>query len=113
VLGFVDVNLTPVQRLPMQVVGPACLVATLAVVILGAVFLRLWRAELRRQRREIEMRTRAQLQAMAADLLNKRRSSSSAGRHHQTVLTASALQDPNIRRQLMMQLRRQSAVEVR
>jgi len=96
----------------MQVVGPACLVATLAVAVLGIVFLRLWRTELRRQRRDMELRTRAQLQVMATDLLNKRRSSSNSSHHHKTMLTSGALQDPVIRRQLMLQLRRQSAVEI-
>lgn len=97
----------------MQIVGPACLVATMAVAVLGFVFLRLWRAELQRQRSDIELRARAQLEVMAADMINKRRPSSSSARHHMTGLTGAARRDSEVRRQLMLQLRRQSAVDVR
>jgi len=65
----VDFDLTPAQRLPLQVAGPACLAATAVIVVLGVVFSRLWRNEMRRQRRQMALKARIQLQSLAGDLI--------------------------------------------
>ena len=57
---------------------------------------------MRRQRREMALKARIQLQSLAGDLLVKRGSSS--GRR-QTTTAATALQDPQLRRQLLLKLR--------
>ena len=72
VIGFVDFDLTPAQRLPLQVAGPASLAATCVIVVLGVVFSRLWRNEMRRQRREMALKARIQLQSLAGDLIAHR-----------------------------------------
>ena len=102
VIGFVDYDLTPAQKLPLQVAGPACLAATCVIVVLGAIFSRLWREEMRRQRREMATKARTQLQSIASDLIVKRGGSS---RRRQTLTAAAALQDPQLRRQLLLKLR--------
>ena len=101
-IGFVDFDLTPAQRLPLQVAGPACLAATCVVVVLGVAFSRLWRNEMRRQRRQMALNARIQLQSLAGDLVVNRASSS--GRRP-TLTAAAALQDPQLRRQLLLKLR--------
>jgi len=55
VIGFVDFDLTPTQRLPLQVAGPACLAATGVIVVLGVIFSRLWRNEMRNPWKKTEM----------------------------------------------------------
>ena len=104
-IGFVNFDLTPAQRLPLQVVGPACLAATCVIVILGMIFSRLWRKEIRRQRREMALKARAQLQSLASDLVVKRSSAAGRGERRPTLTAAAALQDPQLRRQLLHKLR--------
>ena len=105
VIGFVNFDLTPAQRLPLQVAGPACLAATCVIVVLGMIFSRLWHKEMRRQRREMTLKARAQLQSLAGNLVVKRGSSSGRGERRQTLTAAAALQDPQLRRQLLHKLR--------
>jgi len=105
VIGFVNFDLTPAQRLPLQVAGPACLAATCVIVVLGIIFSRLWHKEMRRQRREIALKARNQLQSLASDLVVKRGSGSGRGERRQTLTAAAALQDPQLRRQLLQKLR--------
>jgi len=105
VIGFVNFDLTPAQRLPLQVAGPACLAATCVILVLGVIFSRLWHKEMRRQRREMTLKARAQLQSLAGDLVVKRGSSSARGERRPTLTAAAALQDPQLRRQLLNKLR--------
>jgi len=109
VIGFVNFDLTPAQRLPLQVAGPACLAATFVVVVLGLIFSRLWSDEMRRQRREMTLKARTQLQSLASDLIVKRGSSSGRSGRRQTLTAAAALQDPQLRRQLLLKLRQHDA----
>jgi len=102
VFGFANINLSQAQQLPMQIVGPACLVVTVVMWLVGLIFCRLWNAELRRQKQAMELRTRVQLHALAMDLLKK-----------PAVLSPRALQDPKLRRQLLMKLRQQNALDAR
>lgn len=102
VFGFANINLSQAQQLPMQIVGPACLVVTVVMWLVGLIFCRLWNAELRRQKQAMELRTRVQLHALAMDLLKK-----------PAVLSPRALQDPRLRRQLLMKLRQQNALDAR
>jgi len=87
--------------LAMQIVGPVCLATTGVMWALGAAFSRLWRIEWRRRQRAMELRARVQLHALAMDLLKK------------PVLSPRVLQDPALRRQLLVKLRQQSAMEAR
>lgn len=102
VFGFANINLTDGQQLAMQIVGPACLVVTVVMWVIGLTFCRLWKAEIRRQKQAMELRTRVQLHALAMDLLKK-----------PAVLSPGALQDPRLRRQLLMKLRQQNALDAR
>jgi len=68
---------------------------------LGAAFSRLWRTEWQRRQRAMELRARVQLHALAMDLLKK------------PALSPRVLQDPALRRQLLVKLRQQSAMEAR
>jgi len=101
----VNFDLTPAQRLPLQVAGPACLAATCVIVVLAMIFSRLWHKEMRRQRREMALKARAQLQTLAGDLIAKRGSASGRGERRPTLTAAAALQDPQLRRQLLDKLR--------
>ena len=64
-------------------------------------FSRLWNMEWKRQQQAMELRDRVQLHALAMDILNN------------PVISPSMLQDPRIRRQLMMKLRQQKAMDIR
>lgn len=104
-IGFVNFDLTPAQRLPLQVAGPACLAATCVILVLGMLFSRLWHKEMRRQRREMALKARAQLQSLAGEFVVKRDSASGRGERRPTLTAAAALQDPQLRRQLLDKLR--------
>ena len=68
---------------------------------LGAAFSRLWRTEWQRRQRAMELRARVQLHALAMDLLKK------------PALSPRVLRDPTLRRQLLVKLRQQSAMDAR
>lgn len=51
------------------------------------------------------LKARAQLQSLAGNLVVKRGSSSGRGERRQTLTAAAALQDPQLRRQLLNKLR--------
>jgi len=104
VFGFTNTGLTSGQQLPMQIIGPVCLVSTLVTWVLGCVFSHLWKMEWKRQRQAMELRTRVQLHAMAMDMLKK----PMAG-----IVSPRLLQDPRLRRQLLMKLRQQQALDIR
>lgn len=87
--------------LVMQIIGPVCLATTCVMWALGAAFSRLWRTEWQRRQRAMELRARVQLHALAMDLLKK------------PALSPRVLQDPALRRQLLVKLRQQSAMEAR
>ncbi|ELU09999.1 hypothetical protein CAPTEDRAFT_193291 [Capitella teleta] len=99
VFGFSSI--LPANRLPLQIIGPACLTVTLVMWGLGCVFSRLMSKELRQQQQAIELRDRVQLYALANDILNR------------PVLSPAMLQDPRIRRQLMSKLRQQKTLDMR
>jgi len=87
--------------LAMQIIGPVCLATTCVMWALGAAFSRLWRTEWQRRQRAMELRARVQLHALAMDLLKK------------PALSPRVLQDPALRRQLLVKLRQQSAMDAR
>jgi hypothetical protein len=87
--------------LAMQIAGPVCLATTGVMWALGVAFSRLWRAEWRRRQQAMELRARVQLHALAMDLLKK------------PILSPRILHDPVLRRQLLVKLRQQSAMDVR
>lgn len=87
--------------LAMQIGGPVCLATTAVMWALGVAFSRLWRTEWRRRQQAMELRARVQLHALAMDLLKK------------PILSPRVLQDPVLRRQLLVKLRQQSAMDVR
>jgi hypothetical protein len=87
--------------LAMQIAGPVCLATTGVMWALGIAFSRLWRGEWRRRQQAMELRARVQLHALAMDLLKK------------PILSPRILQDPVLRRQLLVKLRQQSAMDVR
>jgi len=103
VFGFVDVVLTIQTHLPLQITRPVCLATTGVMWLLGAVFFRLWKMEWRRRQQALELRARVQLHAMAMDILKK----------PATALSPRVLQDPRLRRQMLMRLRQQNALDVR
>lgn len=101
VFGFSNTGIDPTHRLPLQILGPLCLAMTLVMWGVGCVFSRLWNMEWKRQQQAMELRDRVQLHALAMDILNN------------PVISPAMLQDPRIRRQLMMKLRQQKALDVR
>ena len=102
VVGFViGTSKASSGYLVMQIIGPVCLATTCVMWALGAAFSRLWRTEWQRRQRAMELRARVQLHALAMDLLKK------------PALSPRVLQDPALRRQLLVKLRQQSAMEAR
>ena len=102
VFGFTDLQISPTRQLPMQIIGPACLMATAVMWVVGGVFCRLWTIEMKRQKHSMELRTRVQLHALAMDMLKKPQ-----------IFSSQALEDPRIRRQLLLKLRQQNALDTR
>ena len=101
VFGFSNTGITPSNRMPLQIIGPACLTMTIVMWGAGCLFSRLWNMEWKRQQQAIELRDRVHLHALAMDILN------------QPVLSPGLLQDPRLRRQLMMKLRQQKTLDIR
>jgi len=99
VVGFANLDVVDQARLPLQIIGPVCLATTAVMWMLGAVFSRLWKTEWKNRQQAMELRARVQLHAMAMDILNK------------PVLSPRIMQDPRLRRQLLMKLRQQSAMD--
>jgi len=86
----------PSGYLALQIGGPVCLAATAVMLILGGIFSRLWKIEWKRRQRAMELRARVRLHALTMDMMKK-----------QTV------QDPALRRDLLLSLHQQSAMDVR
>lgn len=74
---------------------------TVVMWIIGCVFSRLWNLEWKRQQQAFELRDRVQLHALAMDILNN------------PVISPGMLQDPRMRRQLLLKLRQQKALDLR
>ena len=99
------------DRLPMQIGGPVCLVTTVVTWCLGAIFYRLWTVEWSRQRQELELLTRVQIQAIADSLIR-----SSRQQQHQRSISLSPreLQESRLQRQMLLaKLRQQNAMDIR
>lgn len=104
VFGFVDVGLDLPPSLPLQITGPVCLATTGVMWLLSAVFFRLWKTEWLRRQQALELRARVQLHAMAMDILK---------RPPTAAISPRILQDPRLRRQMLMRLRQQMTMDVR
>ncbi|ESN93128.1 hypothetical protein HELRODRAFT_181224 [Helobdella robusta] len=102
ILGFIDLKMAPSHQLFLQIIGPACLMATAVMWVVGGVFCRLWTVEMQRQKHSMELRTRVQLHALAIDLLK-----------NPQIFSTQALEDPQIRSQLLLKLRQQNALDTR
>ena len=84
-------------------------------------FSHLWRTEWKRQRQAMELRTRVQLHALALDMMQRRPSGASGARGASGAAGAGGLVtsprtlqlDPRLRRQLLMKLRQQEALDIR
>ena len=104
-VGFVarphNKRIQPNGYLALQVGGPVCLATTAVMLALGAVFSRLWKVEWRRRQRAMELRARVRLHALAMDMMKK------------PTLSPRALQDPILRRDLLLSLHQQSAMDIR
>ena len=74
---------------------------TVVMWIIGCVFSRMWNMEWKRQQHAFELRDRVQLHALAMDILNN------------PVISPGMLQDPCLRRQLLMKLRSQRTLDLR
>ena len=101
VFGFSNTGINPAHQVPLQVLGPACLTMTIVMWIVGCIFSRLWNLEWKRQQQALELRDRVQLHALAMDILNN------------PVISPSMLHDPRMRRQLLLKLRSQRAIDLR
>lgn len=101
VFGFSNTGINPSHQVPLQVLGPACLTMTIVMWIVGCIFSRLWNLEWKRQQQALELRDRVQLHALAMDILNN------------PVISPSMLHDPRMRRQLLLKLRSQRAIDLR
>jgi len=71
------------------------------MLILGGVFSRLWKVEWKRRQRAMELRARVRLHALAMDMMKK------------PSLSPRVLQDPLLRRDLLLSLHQQSAMDIR
>ena len=91
----------PNGYLALQVGGPVCLATTAVMLILGGVFSRLWKVEWRRRQRAMELRARVRLHALAMDMIKK------------PTVSPRVLQDPLLRRDLLLSLHQQSAMDMR
>ena len=101
VFGFTNAGMEPAQQVPLQILGPTCLTMTIVMWVVGCIFSRLWNLEMKRQQHAIELRDRVQLHALAMDILNS------------PVISPTMLQDPRLRRQLLLKLRAQRALDLR
>ncbi len=101
VFGFSNTGIDHKQQIPLQVLGPTCLAMTVVMWVIGCVFSRLWNLEWKRQQHAFELRDRVQLHALAMDILNN------------PVISPGMLQDPSLRRQLLMKLRAQRTLDFR
>ncbi len=101
VFGFSNTGIDHNQQIPLQVLGPTCLAMTVVMWVIGCVFSRLWNLEWKRQQHAFELRDRVQLHALAMDILNN------------PVISPGMLQDPSLRRQLLMKLRAQRTLDLR
>lgn len=86
----------------LQVIGPTCLAVTVVMWAVGCLLSRLWHAELSRQKHMMELRDRVQLHALAVDSLLD-----------SPVLSPAILQDPQLRRQLLLKLKAQPQLRTR
>ena len=91
----------PSVYLALQVGGPVCLATTAVMLTLGGVFSRLWKAEWKRRQRAMELRARVRLHALAMDMMKK------------PGMSPRVLQDPILRRDLLLSLHQQSAMDIR
>ena len=78
-----------------------CLATTAVMLVLGGVFSRLWKVEWKRRQRAMELRARVRLHALAMDMMKP------------SVSPAAALHDPILRRDLLLSLHQQSAMDIR
>ncbi len=101
VFGFSNTGIDRSQQIPLQILGPTCLAMTVVMWIIGCIFSRLWNLEWKRQQHAFELRDRVQLHALAMDILNN------------PVISPGMLQDPSLRRQLLLKLRAQKALDLR
>ena len=101
VFGFSNTGIEKSQQMPLQILGPTCLAMTVVMWIIGCVFSRLWNLEWKRQQHAFELRDRVQLHALAMDILNN------------PVISPGMLQDPILRRQLLLKLRAQKTLDLR
>lgn len=101
VFGFSNTGIDRSQQMPLQILGPTCLAMTVVMWIIGCVFSRLWNLEWKRQQHAFELRDRVQLHALAVDILNN------------PVISPGMLQDPILRRQLLLKLRAQKTLDLR
>ena len=85
----------------MQVGGPVCLATTAVMLTLGVVFSRLWKVEWARRQRAMELRARVRLHALAMDMMKK------------PSVSPAVIQDPILRRDLLLSLHQQSAMDIR
>lgn len=102
VLGFINLNLPPSKQLPMQIIGPACLVTTIVMWGVGGMFRKIMTDETENQKQLMRLRTRVQLHALAMDMYKKPQT-----------FVSQALEDPRIRKQLLLKLRQQNAMDNR
>lgn len=100
VFGFSNTGIERRQQIPLQILGPTCLAMTVVMWIIGCVFSRLWNLEWKRQQHAFELRDRVQLHALAMDILNN------------PVISPGMLQDPKLRRQLLLKLRAQKTMDL-
>jgi len=91
----------PSAYLALQVGGPVCLATTAVMLVLGGVFSRLWKVEWNRRQRAMELRARVRLHALAMDMMKK------------PTMSPRVLQDPILRRDLLLSLHQQSAMDIR
>jgi len=71
------------------------------MLTLGSVFSRLWKLEWKRRQRAMELRARVRLHALAMDMMKK------------PAVSPRVLQDPLLRRDLLLSLHQQSAMDIR
>ena len=102
VLGFIDLDLSPPRQLPMQIIGPAFLMTTVVMWIVGGMFRKILSDETKNQNQLMRLRTRVQLHALAMDMYKKPQT-----------FASQAIEDPRIRKQLLLKLRQQNAMDNR
>ena len=107
VLGFVEMEgWNNTKKLAFKIIGPTLLMSTLVAWLVGGMFWWLWRNEWRKEKQELEMKSRVKLHALALKLLKNSQSNMASS-------SSFLPSDDRLQKELMAKVRRNSSLKPR